>query len=218
MTTPELKVSVLDDHLLMRSGLCQALERAGIRVVGAHGDAASFLQGLDAELPSSAIVDLILREGDGLNVLQTAHERHPQLPIIVLSGSTEQGIVERCFELGASAYLDKGSADLNAVLDAITGVVNGQRVYPAQAMHNLSVKPGAADPRWEILERISTREREVLSFVADGADNLKIAAHLNISERTVRAHVSSLYRKLGVENRTQMALLAQRLRVTGPRA
>ncbi|MGQ0504187.1 MAG: response regulator transcription factor [Myxococcaceae bacterium] len=210
-----ISVAVLDDQLFVREAICAALQTAGLRVVGRYAEGEAFLRGLDSEPPRAAILDLILRETSGLAVLEVAQRRHPEIPVLVLSGSVEPGIVERCFELGASGYLDKATTHAGAIVEALNGIVSGKRIFPMQAMESLAdlSVPGESSGR-RVLNGISTREREVLAHVAEGADNLKISALLNISERTVRAHVSNLYRKLNVENRTQMALLAQKLRLT----
>ncbi len=210
----EVSVSVLDDHLFVREALCTSLQSAGLKVVGRYAEGAAFLRGLDTEPPSAAVMDLVLRGVDGLSVLEVAHQRHPEVALLVLSGSGQQGMVERSFQLGASGFLDKSNTDASALVDAVRGVVQGKRIYPMNALASLGSLALPEDANRRLLHGISTREREVLAHVAEGADNLKIAALLNISERTVRAHVSSLYRKLSVENRTQMALLAQKLRLT----
>ncbi len=217
MTEPaafDVSVAILDDHLFVREALCHSLATAGVKVVGRYADAEAFLRGLDAEPPRAAIIDLILRGADGVSVLEVAHHRHPEIPLLVLSGSVQEGIVERCFGLGASGYLDKATTHAEGIVQALQGVVEGKRIYPLQAMESIADLSTPGEGSRRVLQGISTREREVLAHVAEGADNLKIAALLNISERTVRAHVSNLYRKLDVENRTQMALLAQKLRLT----
>jgi DNA-binding NarL/FixJ family response regulator len=131
------------------------------------------------------------------------------LPVVVLADQEDAMLAERCVASGAAAFLDKLTARESSVVEALLAVSAGERLVPLSAMNLSSVMRAAPEP--ESRRSLSIREREVLRHLAAGADNLKIAALLGISERTVKAHVSSLYRKLGQENRTQMALYAQQL-------
>jgi DNA-binding NarL/FixJ family response regulator len=118
-------------------------------------------------------------------------------------------------EEGAAGYLHKLSANGDGVLAAVRAVATGSRFFPAAVAGDHLLEPAPARSGGP-LSRLTAREREVLTFVAGGADNLKIASFLQITERTVKAHVSSLYRKLGSENRTQLALLARQLGIRPP--
>jgi DNA-binding NarL/FixJ family response regulator len=111
---------------------------------------------------------------------------------------------------GASAYIDTLNLTESALIEALVMVSQGRRMVPLTSL-DLGRTATQAMPEPESLRNLSLREREVLCHLAAGEDNLKIAAMLGISERTVKAHVSNLYRKLGQENRTQMALFAQQL-------
>jgi DNA-binding NarL/FixJ family response regulator len=103
-----------------------------------------------------------------------------------------------------------------SVVSAVQGLVRGERLFPVQLLRNdLEAQP-VKTQQSSVLHSLTQREREVLTYVAGGADNLKIAAHLQIAERTVKSHVTQLYRKLGAENRTQLALRACHLGVRPP--
>ena len=207
MNTLSERIAVLEDQLLMRVSLRELLERKGFEVVGDFADLPSFLSQANTLLPSVAIVDLGLEApgggvGDGLDVLREIRRHHPEIRLIVFSGSSDDGLIEKSLAHGASAFLHKLSTNAETIFETIRQVSGGQVATPAAAPSPLS--------------SLSKREREVLSYLATGADNLKIATHLQISERTVRAHVSSLYRKLGSENRTHLALLALQLGLRPP--
>ncbi len=211
-------VSILEDQSLMRQSLSALLEDAGFSVVGQYGDPGSFLSHISSDNPAVAIIDLSLQDRwgqllqGGLEVVKEVHQRHPQVGVLVFSGSVEPQMVDRCYQEGASGYLDKLSAERESLVGAVQAVARGERLVPMHLMDSpLRVRP--PEPLNPLLQSLTEREREVLSYVAAGGDNLKIAALLNISERTVKAHVSSLYRKLGSENRTQLALLALQLGV-----
>lgn len=209
-----VRVSILEEDGLLREGLSRELSTAGLEVVAAHDSAASFIDQLATERPNVAVMDLGPRGGRGTELVRLACARVPYLQILVVSGGAGLD-AEECLRSGAAGYLDRHSAGRQAFLDAVQAVARGERLAPIDA---LGLGPGssAPAPEPEPLRSLSPREREVLSWVASGADNLKIAALLGITERTVKAHVSNLYRKLGQRNRTRMALLAEQLGVRPP--
>ncbi|MFN7131082.1 MAG: DNA-binding response regulator, partial [Myxococcales bacterium] len=128
-----------------------------------------------------------------------------------LAGNDAPDIVMRAFQSGGSGYLTKGVASARMLAESVRAVARGEPILPAslagpvvEALRTGKPVNNAASG----LAALSPREREVLTLVAEGADNLKIAAMLNVSERTVKAHVTAILRKLNVENRTHAALLA----------
>lgn len=153
---------------------------------------------------------------DGLRVVELLHDFYPGVRAIILSGSREPALVHRCFQAGAAGYLFKQHVGCAAVLEAVERVARGERLTPPE----FAGATPLAEPRAHVpsgaLEQLTAREREVLGYIAAGADNLKIAAHLGITERTVKAHITRIYRKLGPENRTQMAVLACQLGIERP--
>ncbi|MHB8875003.1 MAG: response regulator transcription factor [Myxococcaceae bacterium] len=214
----EVRVTILEDQSLMRESLKEVLEHGGLHVVGQYGDPGEFLAHVAVDVPRVAIIDLgLLGPGgreltDGLSVVKEVRTRHPDVQTLVFSGHAEPETVAMCYREGAAGFLDKLSADGTALVNAVRVVARGERLFPVHLLEapTLSVPPAPISP---LLQSLSAREREVLTYVAAGADNLKIATLLRISERTVKAHVSSLYRKLGAENRTRLALCALQLGV-----
>jgi two-component system nitrate/nitrite response regulator NarL len=212
------RVTILEDHALMRQSLSEVLAQAGFEVVGQYEDPEAFMAAVTADAPGVAIVDLVLqsRAGglarDGLTLLRELRARHPELFVLIFSGSADAATIERCYRDGASGFLDKLVTERDAVVNAVKAVARGERLFPLRIVPSgLTAAP--PEPVPPLLGSLSVREREVLTYVAAGADNLKIATLLQISERTVKAHVTSLYRKLRVENRTQIALAALSLGV-----
>ena len=133
--------------------------------------------------------------------------------MLVVASSADPHGMEQCLQAGASGYINAQSSGVDSLLGAVRSLAQGTHVLPSELVDTLlrvDPRTGAAA---HLLSLLSAREREVLGYVAAGADNLKIASLLGISERTVKAHVSSLYRKLSQENRTQLALLARQLGV-----
>lgn len=200
----------------MRDSLTRLLEGAGFRVVSAPEAAPPFLASLGHEHPELAIVDLSLESADAMTVLQEAHQLYPRVRLLAMARQLDHGIMDACFRAGASGYLDRSTARFDALVDALHAISRGNNVFPAHAVESLLRGAARRDSRADMLRTLSDREREVLAYLSVGADNLQIAAMLRISERTVKAHVSSLYRKLGQENRTQLALLARQSGVRPP--
>jgi DNA-binding NarL/FixJ family response regulator len=208
-----LKVLLLDDHRIVRESLTSALEASGMQVAGAYGDAPSFLASARRGEADVALVDILLEgpTGDGLSALQALPGVAPALRAVVLSASHDPAVAARAYQLGACAYLHKLDADCASIVAALQAAARGERVADGRAFEDALRRPVQRDPAADPLGMLTDRERDVLACVASGADNLKIAAILAITERTVRAHVSSLYRKLGHENRAELAIFARDL-------
>jgi len=214
---PRTRVAVLEDHRLMRQAIAAVLGDAGFALAGEYADVAELAGRLAADAPNVLILGLNAPERAPLlpnsaGVVREVHQRNPEVRVLVFSGAADAELVDRCYREGAAGYLDKRTADGADLAHAVQAVSRGERIVPMQLLRS-PFEPSPRRPEPPALQGISIREREVLSYVAAGADNLKIAAMLKISERTVKAHVSSLYKKLGSENRTQLALAALQLGV-----
>ncbi len=206
------RVSLLDGQLLRGDALARVLAESGYVVVGRHTDADSFLSALAQEQPQIACVDVTLDDDEGIGALAEARQFHPDLQVLALGDGP--GALDRCIAAGAAAYLDARNSVCDDVVHTLELLARGERAVSA---HMLStVFQATRPPQHEQLRPLSARERQVLAWVAAGADNGDIAASLQITERTVKAHVSSLYRKLRQDNRTQLALLARQLGVRPP--
>ena len=208
-----MRIGILEDQKLMRDTLEEAVRTAGFEVACSTPDAADFLEAVRRTHVDVAVVDLWLG-GDrgklvdhGWQALQQLRQWHPDVRVLVVSGQ-DGASVDDCIAAGAAGFVDKNTTSLVLLRDAVIAVAQGARVAPlAGSFH---ARPPTENPA---LRGLTQREIEILRLVATGADNMKIAALLEISERTVRAHVSNLYKKLAVENRAQMAILARKLGV-----
>lgn len=213
-------IAILEDEQVMLESLRHVLDRAGLPVVHATTDPATFLACVRAAPSDVAIIDLKLERedgsdaGSGIQILSDLRRLAPNTRCIVLSASRASLVVDECIAAGACAYLFKKSASTGAVVETIRAVARGEKVLPLMTLPG-QLKPGAADPGPEPtpVAGLTQRELDVLRFVTSGADNKRIAAEHSVTERTVKAHLASLYRKLGVENRTQLALRARELGV-----
>jgi DNA-binding NarL/FixJ family response regulator len=213
-------VGILEPEQLFAECLGSLLERAGFKVVTHCPSVDAFIAQIRQHPPDVALVALWSERpgqpivSDGFRALGLLHDFFPHVRPLVLSASREEDLIERCFRAGANGYLCKLTASLAEVIEALERVARGERLLPASAA--LLDALVEERPACGGLARLTQREREVLGYIASGADNLKISACLGITERTVKAHITSIYRKLDVENRTQMAMLACQLGVERP--
>ena len=119
-------------------------------------------------------------------MVRELHQRHPNVGLLLYADPAPADALERCYLAGAAGYLDRNSARQDSVVEAIHAVARGERVFPVE-MLSAALMHAAPPTESDILHAVSPREREVLSFITAGADNLKIATMLKISERTVKA-------------------------------
>lgn len=219
-----VRVSVLEGPWSAWQGLAEGLRGEGLQITSVTRDLRAFLDGLGTDPPQVGILEV---EGDGeaavgcsisegLNLLREVRKRRLEVRMLMLSAVSAPEIISQCFEEGASGYLFRASLGVNSVATAVQSLVRGERLFPVQLLRNDFEHPPVQTQASSVLLSLTQREREVLAYVAGGADNLKIAAHLQIAERTVKSHVTQLYRKLGAENRTQLALRACHLGVRPP--
>ena len=207
-----ISVLIVDDHPVVRRGLRVLLEvQDGIEVAGEAGDGATALA-LDAEhAPDVILLDLKLPGMDGIAVLGELKARGSAARVLVLTSATEPASASLAVRSGAAGVLYK-DVDPDALVRAIRSVHDGHLLLAPEAAGTLvraasTWGPGA---RGGGLDALTSREREVLAELARGRSNREIARALNVSEKTVKAHVSSVLAKLGVQDRTQAALLAVR--------
>jgi DNA-binding NarL/FixJ family response regulator len=208
-------VLVVDDHAVVRRGLTAFLEsEPGLDVVGGAGGAEEALELIarldaDGRRPDVVIMDLQMEPVDGIEATRRIRARFDDVEVLALTSFGDDDRVHRAFEAGASGYLLK-SADVDEVAAAIRAAHQGVLSLDA-AMGRLLMSSVRAAPVGDPAA-LTPREAEVLGQVEAGKSNKEIAAALDISERTARAHVSSILRKLGLSSRTQAALWATRER------
>lgn len=190
------RVLVADDHGLVRSAIRDALEADGaFEIVAEAIDGAEVLP-LLRQTPEVDLIllDIRMPRLDGLGVLARLRELGSKVPVVILSGSEEDGQIKSAFELGAIGYLSKtvDVSDLSATLRSVL----------AGAVVTLTAPDDAA------LAALTAREREVLALIAEGLPNPEIGRRLFLTTATVKWHARSLTRKLGYSNRTELARFA----------
>jgi DNA-binding NarL/FixJ family response regulator len=214
-----LKVLVIDDHPLVQEGVSAALESLADDVtVMAARDAEQGLA-LAAENPDLDLVllDLALPGMSGFNLIGKLHERLPSLPVVVLSALEEPENVRHAINAGAMGFVPK-SAATRVLIEVLQQVLEGNVTVPlalqssgppvSHALPGATDSPSATEPDVALL---TLRQLEVLSRVCQGKTNKQIATELGLSEKTVKAHVTAIFKVLGVVNRTQAVLVARRV-------
>ena len=215
MTQPTLIIA--DDHPLFRAALKEAVGR---HLPGAQIVEASSLDTLRRAIVEHPDADLILLDlrmpgAKGFSSLLYLRAEHPAVPVIVVSATEDASEVQRALDFGASGFIPK-SARIETIGDSLRTVLSGG--VSAPRMPERQARTDGSDR--EQARRLSTltpQQLRVLILLAEGQSNKYIAGNLAIAEATVKAHITGILRKLGIERRTQAAILAQRLLQTGER-
>ena len=202
-----ISVLIVDDHPVVRQGLRALLAvQDGIEVAGEAGDGAAALALAAEREPDVILLDLKLPGMDGIAVLGELKARHDRSRVLVLTSITDHASAAAAVRAGAAGVLYK-DVDPDALVRAIRAVHDGHLLLAPEAAGTL-LRSGSWPARG--LDALTSREREVLAELARGRSNREIARALHVSEKTVKAHVSSVLAKLGVQDRTQAALFAVR--------
>ena len=202
-----LRVAIADDHRLMLDGIKRALETApDIKVVGEATTGEEMLSIVPRVRPDVVILDLRMPKGDGLSTLAALRKDYPDLKIIILSMSEANEHIDQAFHGGASGYVAKTINPLD-LPSTIRQVVEGTVFTPRGRVEG-GVAPAGAPTGHP--GGLTDRELSILRLVAEGLSNLDIASKLYVTEQTVKFHLSNIYRKLGVGNRTEATRYAYR--------
>lgn len=206
------EILIADDHPLFRSALQQALTLGlgqGARLV----EAASIAE-LEVRLGEKNDWDLVLLDLNmpgayGFSGLVLLRGQYPQVPVVMVSAQEEAAVVSRAREFGASGFIPKSSS-LETIQEAVRQVLDGDVWWPPQAFEAAAVSDEAKVASAG-LASLTPQQFRVLTMVCEGLLNKQIAFELNVSEATIKAHVTAIFRKLGVRTRTQAALLLQQM-------
>jgi DNA-binding NarL/FixJ family response regulator len=209
-------ILIADDHPLFRSALRQALT-LGLGGMASLAEAESIAD-LEACLARKEDWDLVLLDLNmpgayGFSGLVLLRGQYPQVPVVMISAQDEPAVVVRAREFGASGFIPKSSS-LEIIQQAVNAVLQGDDWWPAQAFEPIEVS-AQAKAAGEGLASLTPQQFRVLTMVCEGLLNKQIGFELSVSEATVKAHVTAIFRKLGVRTRTQAALLLQQLASIG---
>ncbi len=202
-------VLVVDDHAVVREGLRTFLElQEGIEVIGEAGDGAEALRAAERLRPDVILMDLVMPKLDGVGAMRELRRRLPESRVIVLTSFADDERLLPAIQAGAAGYLLK-DAEPQELARAVRAAHAGEALLdPAVAARLVDALAQSAAE--EPVERLTPREREVLALIGRGLPNKLIARELELSEKTVKNHVSQVLAKLGVSDRTQAALYAAR--------
>jgi len=192
----KIRVMLADDHGILREGVRAILQRdEELDVVAEAGESREVVDLVTTVKPDVLVLDLVMPGLEGLEVFRLVRERAPETKILVFSGYMSDELIVQCLQAGAKGYLSK-TAKTSDLLSAIK-VVNSGGVWAEQRMMAKALEKNPT---------VTKRELDIIRLVSEGLRNKEIADKLGISEKTVKAHMHSVFKKLHVEHRLQVAL------------
>src|SRR5439155_22883558 len=217
MTAEKIRLLLADDHTLVRQGLRNILaSEPDLEIVGEASDGNQAVELAQELLPDVVLTDIRMGEWDGVTATRRIRAAVPSARVIVLTNSDEAALVFASIRAGASGYLLK-EVQSEQLINAVRHVAQGfTLVYPSVAkrvLDEFGSVPRAtvtADPVEGALADLTARERQILRLIAHGRSNKDIGATLGITERTVKTHVSNIFAKLQLSDRTQAAIYAHK--------
>lgn len=213
-----MHILIVDDHAFVCAGLkatlLDTLEDIEVTTTQRGDEVLSIVTNKGIDL---IILDLFMPGGyGGFGLIGLLHDRYPLIPIIVLSASENSAHIKKCFELGVTGFVTK-SAPKEALFEAITKALDGDQYVPKYLIEAVPEVARVIDEvdsgvNIEIIaELITDRQFDILSCISRGHSNKQIARELDLSENTVKVHVSAMLKSLGLSNRTQAGILGQKL-------
>ena len=213
MTSRPINIMIVDDHVVIRSGLRMLIEHdQRMRVVAQAGNKTEALERAMSERPDVIILDLLLGDEDGLSFLPELCEASPTSRVLVLTGVQNPDSHRRAIRRGAMGIvLKEHAADqlLKAILKVNEGEVWIERSMMGSMIQEFN-KPALVDPEVTKIESLTDREREVIALIGEGLKNKQVGERLFISETTVTHHLSSVFSKLEVSDRLELIIYAFR--------
>jgi DNA-binding NarL/FixJ family response regulator len=201
-----IRVLLADDHGVIRDGLGRLIGGLDdVELVGTAADGAEAVERAAALTPDVILMDLDMPRVDGIEATRRIVKAQPGVAVLVLTAFSDRGRILGALEAGACGYLLKDAASED-VADGIRAAARGESPLDPRAARTVLSARAEPDP----LAGLSAREREVLDLLVEGLPNKLIARRLEISEKTVKSHLTRIFRELGVTDRTQAALWAER--------
>lgn len=198
----ELRILIVDDHEVLRTGTRQVLEASGDIVVVGEADDGNAALAMIGELdPNVVLIDIRLPDRSGIDVARHVTLTHPHVRVVILSAYDDDEFVRAALDAGATGYLLKTMAR-DELVAAVRVAAQGTTVLDPSLSPRLAGNHSAWGPGGG--PRLTWREREAVQLVAEGLSNKAIAARLGVSVRTVEGHLNHVFTKLGVESRTEL--------------
>lgn len=208
------KVVIADDHPLFRAALKQAIRKistnAKIMEVSSLGEASSILAAEDNI--NLLLLDIHMSDSDGFAGLIMYKQAYPLTPIVIVSASEEPEIIQNAIEFGASGFIPK-SADLSIIREAINTVFEGQSWWPHDVgLNQLGTHNSSAfSESSKLFSTLTPTQSKVFMAIAEGLLNKQIAFKMDISESTIKTHITAIFKKLNISSRTQAVIFAKDL-------
>lgn len=201
-----IRLVIADDHAVVRAGLAQLVETFDdVELVGTAANGEEAVRLVDELAPDVVLMDLEMPVVDGIEATRRVKAGRPEVAVVILTSFSDRERILRALDAGAVGYLLK-DAEPGELAKAVEAAARGEAPLDPKAARALLTARRDASPA----DALSEREREVLVMVAEGLPNKLIARRLSISEKTVKAHLTSVFRTIGVTDRTQAALWAER--------
>ena len=206
-----IKLVIADDHSMIREGLKQLLELEGqFKVIAEASDGVECLEILSKEAPDVLLLDINMPNKNGVDGLKEVHQSgNRKVKVLVLTVHNEVEYLIKAVELGVDGYVLKDS-ESSELKKAIMTILNGETYIQPDLIPMLNAKMISMENDYDKIDSLTKRELDVLKNLAIGMYNKEIATKLEISERTVKNHVSNIFKKIGVSDRTQAAVFAIR--------
>jgi NarL family two-component system response regulator YdfI len=201
--TETIRLLIADDHLIVRQGLRLILEtEAGFELIGEAADGAEAVQLAEELQPDVILMDLRMPRVDGISAIRQLRREQPHIAIVILTTFNEDDLMREGLQAGARGYLLKDT-DRATLFSTIRAAAQGQTLLKPEIIQQLLTPSQSQDeiPSPKVQTNLTERELEVLAGVASGQTSKEIAYQLGITERTVKAHLTSIYNKLGVDSR-----------------
>lgn len=203
-----IRVMIADDHIMIREGIRQILEFDGkIEVIAEANDGVECLSLLSRQLPQVLLLDINMPNKNGIEVLKEIRGKKLPIKVLILTVHNEVDYLVKAVDIGVDGYLLKNSGSVE-LIKAITAVLNGESYIQPDLIPMLNSRLIARNDNDEKIDSLTKRELEVLKLVAIGMFNKEIGEEMSISERTVKNHISSIFKKIDVADRTQAAVFA----------
>ena len=204
----KIKVMIVDDHSLIREGLKQLLEFDGsIEIVAEATNGIECLEKLNIYEPDVLLLDINMPEKNGIEVLREMKVNNSPVKVLILTVHNELEYLMNAVDIGVDGYILKDS-EFVELKRAINAVLEGENYIQPSLIPALNSQLVNRDIEKDKIALLTSRELEVLAQVANGMFNKEIATNLNISERTVKNHISNIFKKIDVSDRTQAAVFA----------
>lgn len=207
--TRQVRVLVVDDQVLLREGVASLLQRdARIAVVGLGGNGREAIELTEALHPDVVLVDIRMPVMDGIAATREIKGRWPGIHVMILTSLVEDGLVIEGLDAGASGYVLKDATPDVLIADVLAVAAGGHVLHPGVARQMASLLGKQNQARRNAYDGLTQRELQILSMLARGMAAKEVARSVRISEKTVRNHLSHIYSKLGIFDRSQLILWA----------